>query len=276
MGCGSKFHKDWVNIDMVSYHPDVIEHNILAGLPFPSDSFDVVYHSQVLEHIPRQYTAAFLSECFRVLKPNGIIRVVLPDLENIVQEYQKNLNDCLTANSQVAEANYDWILLEMYDQTVRNTPGGLMANYLERTILINETYVLDRIGYVGRLIRDKLVNEKGNTAPQAAGRILSDYAQKILRNLTYKKMRQRILNALLTREEKICLQVGRFRQGGEIHYWMYDRFSLSKLLMHLGFRGPCVKSPFDSDIPDWGKYELDVRNQCVYDPTSLFMEAYKP
>ena len=83
-------------------------------------------------------------------------------------------------------------------------------------------------------------------------------------------MRQRCLNVLLTREERICLQVGRFRQAGEIHYWMYDRFSLSKLLMHLGF-----KSPSDSDVPDWGKYELDVKNQCVYDPTSLFIEAYK-
>ena len=174
------------------------------------------------------------------------------------------------AKSQVAEANYDWILLEMYDQTVRNIPGGLMANYLERTVLINKTYVLGRIGCVGRLIRDKLVNEKGNTAPQAAGGILFDYARKILRNMNYKKMRQRCLNVLLTREERICLQVGRFRQAGEIHYWMYDRFSLSKLLMHLGF-----KSPSDSDVPDWGKYELDVKNQCVYDPTSLFIEAYK-
>ncbi len=155
-------------------------------------------------------------------------------------------------------------------KTVRNTPGGLMANYLERTVLINGTYVLGRIGYVGRLIRDELVNEKSNTAPQAASGILSDYARKILRNMNHKKMRQRCLNVLLTREERICLQVGRFRQAGEIHYWMHDRFSLSKLLMHLGF-----KSPSDSDVPDWGKYELDVKNQCVYDPTSLFIEAYK-
>lgn len=89
VGCGGKFHKDWVNVDMTSNSKDVIVANLLKGIPFPDNSFDVVYHSQVLEHFPKEKARDFIKECFRVLKPDGIIRVVVPDLENIVNEYKK-------------------------------------------------------------------------------------------------------------------------------------------------------------------------------------------
>ena len=69
--------------------------------------------------------------------------------------------------------------------------------------------------------------------------------------------------------------IGEFRMGGEVHMWMYDRFSLSRLLLSCGFRNPTVKNPFESDIPDFGGYELDVKDTVVYDPKSLFMEARK-
>jgi hypothetical protein len=57
--------------------------------------------------------------------------------------------------------------------------------------------------------------------------------------------------------------------------WMYDRYSLSKLLLACGFDDVSLKNPFESDIPNWDSYELDVKNGLAYDPTSLFMEARK-
>src|SRR3954454_1180269 len=93
VGCGNKFHKDWTNIDMKSGSPYVIAYNLIKGLPFDNNSFQVVYHSQVLEHIPKENAAGFIKECFRVLEPGGIIRIVLPDLENIVKEYCKYLHE---------------------------------------------------------------------------------------------------------------------------------------------------------------------------------------
>ena len=127
VGCGNKFHKKWVNVDMYSKCPYVKSYNLLKGLPFANDQFDVVYHSQVLEHFSKEKAPDFVKECFRVLKPGGIMRVVVPDLENIVNEYIKHLNENIENPSRQAEANYDWILLEMYDQTVRNYSGGQMA-----------------------------------------------------------------------------------------------------------------------------------------------------
>ncbi len=80
LGCGARFHQDWTNIDLFSRHPKVLSHNLKYPLPFPNESFDAVYHSHVLEHLPRHQAAPFVKECFRVLKHDGIIRVVVPNL----------------------------------------------------------------------------------------------------------------------------------------------------------------------------------------------------
>ncbi len=53
------------------------------GIPFPDRSFDVVYHSHVLEHLSKSEASKFLKECSRVLRPQGVLRVVVPDLEEI-------------------------------------------------------------------------------------------------------------------------------------------------------------------------------------------------
>src|SRR5450759_3475104 len=150
VGCGSKYHKDWVNVDMNPDSSDVVRCNLLKGIPFPDEMFEVLYHSQVLEHFPKEKAFDFMKECHRVLKKNGIIRVVVPDLENIIDEYKKYLNENIKNPSKEAEANYDWILLEMYDQTVRNNGGGQMGKYLQQDKMVNEQYVIDRIGYFGR------------------------------------------------------------------------------------------------------------------------------
>lgn len=157
VGCGDKFHTAWTNIDMYSNTPHIKACNLLKGIPFSTNSFDVVYHSQVLEHFPKEKASFFMSECFRVLKPGGIIRVVVPDLENIVNEYIKCLNENLSNPNKYSEANYDWILLELYDQTVRNHSGGQMVEFLRQPELVNEDYIVDRIGYLGMSIRDYYV-----------------------------------------------------------------------------------------------------------------------
>lgn len=71
-------------------------------------------------------------------------------------------------------------------------------------------------------------------------------------------------------------KVGSFRLGGEVHMWMYDRFSLSRLLDECGFKCIKIQTPHSSSIPEWSEYELDVKNDIIFDPTSLFMEAQKP
>jgi predicted SAM-dependent methyltransferase len=242
---------------------------LLKGIPFSNNQFEVIYHSQVLEHIPKEKAADFLMECFRVLKPGGIMRVVVPDLEDIANEYLKYLNKNLENPTSQTEESYDWILLEMYDQTVRNYRGGQMAEFLRKPELVNENYIIDRIGYVGKSIRNNYFSKK-QSKPRQSNLI---QAVKIA---GVKKTSQYIFRKIQHLFSSEIQKVGSFRLSGEVHMWMYDRFSLSRLLREVGFEQIEVKTPHESNIPQWNKYELDVKNGAVFDPTSLFMEAIKP
>ena len=268
VGCGSKFHESWTNIDMTSHSPYVEAHNILKGLPYPSNWFEVVYHSQVLEHIPKENAFDFLKECFRVLKPGGILRVVCPDLENICKEYLRHLNENIARPSELSIANYDWILLEMYDQTVRTQPGGEMRKFLESPSLPNEGYILDRMGRVARAII-----EASRVKPSTPNHKKKFLIFKYSRLISFLQYRLRTLRKFFLTD---TMRIGSFRLGGEIHMWMYDRFSLSRLLSLVGFVDIEHLDAYDSSIPAWETYELDIKDGKIFDPTSLFMEARKP
>ncbi|WP_038029196.1 class I SAM-dependent methyltransferase [Thermonema rossianum] len=279
LGCGYRYHPDWVNIDFVSTGPGVLAHDLRKGIPFPDNHFDVVYHSHVLEHFPKEEAAGFLRECYRVLKPGGILRVAVPDLEQIVREYLRHL-EAAWQGDRGAMHNYEWIMLEMYDQTVRNEPGGEMAKYLCQEHLPNEEYVYKRIGEEGRAIRraflthHKTKERAGSKQaeqehPPLWRRFLSG-VKRLIRNAFFKT------ESIYSPENHDAYRIGKFRLSGEVHYWMYDRYSLKKLLEQSGFRKVQLKSPFDSDIPGWSTFELEVRDGIVFKPDSLFMEAYKP
>jgi ubiquinone/menaquinone biosynthesis C-methylase UbiE len=58
-------------------------------LPVPSDTYDLVFASHVLEHIPWYRAVAGLREVHRILKPGGEFEVYVPDFAYIVQCYRE-------------------------------------------------------------------------------------------------------------------------------------------------------------------------------------------
>jgi hypothetical protein len=81
---------------------------------------------------------------------------------------------------------------------------------------------------------------------------------------------------LFFRSEYPLLQLGRFRNEGEIHRWMYDRFSLARLLQEFGLVDIVVRTAGESYIPNWLSYKLDLEeNGTIVKPDSLFMEGRK-
>lgn len=245
LGCGQRYHKDWINIDFTSSSPYVIAHNLIHGIPFADNYFDVVYHSHVLEHFPKSFSQNFINECYRVLKPNGIIRVVVPDLEQIIKEYLKNLEMAIKGD-KIAEEKYNWIMLEMYDQTVRNQSGGEMIKYLIRDDLIIKDYILQRVG---------------------------DEALNIINN---KENLQIMIKNQKNEIDLTEFEIGNFRKSGEIHQWMYDRYSLGKLLNNAGFKNIQIMKFNESAIPNFNDYKLDFNDLGqIRKPDSLYMEAIK-
>jgi len=276
LGCGSRFHPSWTNIDFVSKDKNVIAHDLNQGIPFADGFFDVVYCSHLLEHFPKEKAGSFLKECYRVLKAGGILRVVVPDLEGIARSYLLALEKALSGSQEWAD-NYEWILLEMYDQTVRNKSCGEMATYLSKESIPNKEFILKRLGVEAkRLIESGNRNRLGHKPATPESRLmrLSRRIKGFLFNATYRK---ELLIKLILNKEYDSLQIGRFRQAGEIHRWMYDRYSLKILMQNNGSENVVQRTACESFIPDWSKFNLDTEpDGSVYKPDSLYMEGIKP
>jgi len=69
----------------------VLRHDLRKGIPAEDSSVDVVYHSHLLEHLDRDAVPGFMAEVRRVLKPGGVQRIVVPDLERDARAYVASL-----------------------------------------------------------------------------------------------------------------------------------------------------------------------------------------
>lgn len=58
-----------------------------ARLPLASCTADTVYSCHMLEHLNPVVARHFLDEAFRVLRPGGVLRVSVPDLESLCKSY---------------------------------------------------------------------------------------------------------------------------------------------------------------------------------------------
>ncbi len=269
IGCGKRLHKDWINIDTNPLLPGVERCNVLDGIPFTSETFDFVYHSHVLEHIAREKASAFIKECFRILKPKGIIRIIVPDLELIVNLYLKALKQSLEGDKQW-QYNYEWLKLELYDQAVREKSGGDMKAFLLQNPIPNKNFVLDHVGIDCRQLIENNSTRSENINNGTCKNVFSKL-YKFIRNFN----REDILRLILAKEYEL-LQLGRFRRSGEIHLCMYDRYSLAKILTESGFQNPTQLTATESQLPNWTSYNLDTEpDGTVYKHDSLYMESTK-
>jgi predicted SAM-dependent methyltransferase len=88
IGCGKGLLAGWINIDV---SPAPLSLNVQWGLPFPDASVRHIFVSHLLEHLffPKD-VKPFLEEIHRVLAPGGIVRVVVPDIEQCIEAYVNN------------------------------------------------------------------------------------------------------------------------------------------------------------------------------------------
>lgn len=67
--------------------PEIKFVDLRGELPDGDNSVDYIYCSNVLEHFEKYESTAILKECWKVLKKGGMIRVVLPDLNKLIENY---------------------------------------------------------------------------------------------------------------------------------------------------------------------------------------------
>lgn len=114
LGCGSKIVENWINVDCslgarfvkipffkfvnkhfklfnIDWNKSVFLHDLTKKFPWQDETVDVIYSSHTLEHLSRAEGFIFLEECYRVLKKGGVIRIIVPDFQSIVNEYNNKI-----------------------------------------------------------------------------------------------------------------------------------------------------------------------------------------
>ena len=61
--------------------------DVTRPLPYPDASFEAAFGSHVLEHLTPGEADALLRELRRVLRPGGVLRLAVPDLDRVIASY---------------------------------------------------------------------------------------------------------------------------------------------------------------------------------------------
>jgi predicted SAM-dependent methyltransferase len=86
LGCGGNVLEGWANIDYES-SGKVIGWDLTERLPVRSGSVELIFCEHFIEHITLGQAEALLADCFRVLRPGGILRLSTPSLQKLIDEY---------------------------------------------------------------------------------------------------------------------------------------------------------------------------------------------
>ena len=131
------------------------------------------------------------------------------------------------------------MVLELLDQLVRHQSGGEMMRYWSQSSVPAEDFVAQRVGG------------------------------------EYWRSREFCMSLPPSQAKTDAASVGKFRLAGEPHLWMYDSYSLGRLLSECGFVSVQVCAANQSAIAGFNKFGLDVEpDGAIYKPDSFFIEAW--
>jgi predicted SAM-dependent methyltransferase len=112
LGCGPWPTRGWINIDnsltvrlahlpfatrlrgrkefVETVRREKIRYGNAFNTGLPDASVEVLYTSHMLEHLDRREAKLFLQEACRVLRADGVLRIVVPDLRMLVDRYVRD------------------------------------------------------------------------------------------------------------------------------------------------------------------------------------------
>ena len=151
LGCGLEAPADWLNVDgsfqaafarwprlkrllvaariyprsqaAIKWPRNVARMDLRRRLPFENERFDAIYSSHTFEHLYRDQAAALARECFRVLRPGGVCRILVPDLAAAIARYHER-----TRNVGSSDSAADQLMEELLLQP-RSRGRGALAWY---------------------------------------------------------------------------------------------------------------------------------------------------
>ena len=121
LGCGRNWLEGWLNSDYFPRTSDILQLDVTIALPFEDDTFDYIFSEHVIEHISYPEGAYMLEECFRVLKPGGVLRVGTPDLAFLVNLYRED-EAASQSRTQIEQEFLEYFLANEIKDRETNAP----------------------------------------------------------------------------------------------------------------------------------------------------------
>jgi glycosyltransferase involved in cell wall biosynthesis/predicted SAM-dependent methyltransferase len=90
IGCGPNLLPGWLNTDVFVCSPRVVFVDATKPIPLDSETFDYIFSEHVIEHLSYEEGLALLRECFRILKPGGVLRIATPNISMLASLFSNN------------------------------------------------------------------------------------------------------------------------------------------------------------------------------------------
>jgi predicted SAM-dependent methyltransferase len=101
IGASNNILPGWLNTEIFLTHTPLVYLDATKRFPFADNALDYIMSEHMIEHIDYEAGLSMLRECFRVLRPNGRVRISTPDLQVLLALY--------CAEKTLAQKHYiDW------------------------------------------------------------------------------------------------------------------------------------------------------------------------
>ncbi len=266
-GCGSIAHPQWLNFDRYPVIPAVRVVDVRQPLPLSTGSVDMCYSSHLLEHLSATDATAFLREQRRVLKPEGVIRVAVPDLGHVCSAFAE-LEPLALKGERDAEFQLEYTYLELFDQVTRTVPGGQLYTAWLRCPAEHAAFVEGRAGddFRATVLRRE-------AKPRRLSALLRPGGWRRAWSMLRERGVEFTARVLLGKRGAEAVREGLFRASGEVHRVMYDEARLARRLVAAGFHAPQRMTAIESRFQGFAAFNLDAENGRVRKPDSLFIEG---
>jgi predicted SAM-dependent methyltransferase len=88
LGAGTYPMSGWLATDVKPRRDQVLPVDARKPLPIPDASIDYIHAEHLFEHIRYPAGQRLLKECWRVLRPGGVLRIATPDFARLIAIYR--------------------------------------------------------------------------------------------------------------------------------------------------------------------------------------------
>jgi predicted SAM-dependent methyltransferase len=123
LGAGRMYMRGWLNTDLSGNGLNFAKVDVTKPFPLPDDSIDYIYTEHMVEHLEYKLFVNMLSECKRVMRAEGVIRIVTPSLLFLISLMQES-------NISINRRYIDWAVEKFTPFAPANLSGFVVNNFV--------------------------------------------------------------------------------------------------------------------------------------------------